>query len=75
MADTIITNTPDTKEGGAAGWVVAIVIIAAIAVGGYLLYQNGVFQGAPAEESLNINITAPVPEAPAPEAPVTPPAE
>lgn len=70
MADTIITNTPDTKDGGAASWVVAIVIIAAVAIGGYFLYQNGVFQGERAGDNTNINITTP-----APEVPVVPPAE
>lgn len=76
MADTIITNTPPSEGGGGgAGWVVAIVIIAAVAVGGYFLYQSGAFRGAPAGDSTNINITNPLPEAPAAEAPIAPPAE
>ena len=66
MADTII-NTPDKNSGGdgAAGWIVALVIIIAAGVGGFVLYQNGAFnKAAPAAESTNINVTIPNPVAP-----------
>lgn len=65
MADTII-NTPDKGGDAGAGWVVALIIIIAVVVGGYVLYQNGVFnRAAPAAESTNINVTIPNPVAPA----------
>lgn len=75
MADTIITNSPDAKDSGAAaGWVVALVIVIAVVVGGIVLYQNGAFRAvAPATESTNINVTVPEP-ATAPSVTNTPPA-
>lgn len=76
MADTIITNTPPGKNGedsGGAGWVVAIIILIAVIVGGYVLFQNGAFnQAAPAAPgNTNINVTVPAPVTPAPKAPGT----
>ncbi len=67
MADTIITNTPDKNgnDSGAAGWLVALVVIIAVIVGGVLLYQKGVFNPAPAapaeEGTTNINVVVPNP--------------
>ncbi len=59
MADTIVTNTPATSDSG-AGWVVALIIIIAVAVGGFALYQNGFFRGA-ASDATNINVIMPIP--------------
>ncbi len=74
MADTIITNSPDKNGGDSAGWVVALVVIIALVVGGVLLYQNGFFRGsapAPADNT-NINVTVPNPITPAPTGDGTP---
>jgi hypothetical protein len=61
MADTIVTNTPATSDGG-AGWVVALIILIAVAVGGVALYQNGFFQAKEvAPGTTNINVTVPNP--------------
>lgn len=60
MADTIITNSPE-KEGGGAGWVITLVIIIAVIVGGVLLYRNGAFRSAAPAPSNDINITIPAP--------------
>ncbi len=60
MADTIITNSPE-GSGGGAGWVVALVIIIGLVVGGVVLYRNGVFnKAAPAENNINVTIPNPV---------------
>lgn len=76
MADTIITNTPpSSNDAGGAGWAVALVIIVALGIGGYVLYRNGAFRGAPAGDSTNINITNPLPEVPVTEVPAATPAE
>lgn len=67
MADTIITNSPDKNNGGdsSAGWAVAFVIIVALLVGGFLLYQGGFFTQAPEPaDSTNINVTIPNPVVP-----------
>jgi len=77
MADTIITNSPDKNNGdngSTAGWIVALVIIAAVVVGGIMLYQNGFFRAAaPSTDSTNINITVPEQTPPATE--TNPPAD
>ncbi len=65
MADTIITNSPDKNSGddNSAGWVVALVLIFAVFVSGFLLYQNGFFTQAPQApaDTTNINVTIPNP--------------
>jgi hypothetical protein len=59
MADTIITNTPrSSDDSGGAGWVVALVIILAITIGGLVLYQKGFFNGNE-ESTTNINVSIP----------------
>lgn len=68
MADTIITNSPDKNSGGdgSAGWAVAFVLIVALLVGGFLLYQGGFFTQnteKPADTT-NINVTIPNPVVP-----------
>lgn len=63
MADTIVTNSPGTNDSGAAGLVVALVIVIALIVGGIVLYQRGFFNGSaptPAGQT-NINVTVPTP--------------
>ncbi len=63
MADTIITNSPERDNGdGGAGWVVALVIIIAVIVGGIILYRHGAFGNtAQPANSTNINVTVPNP--------------
>ena len=68
MADTIVTNAPGTNDSGAAGWVVALVIVLVVVFGGVFLYQRGVFRGAAPAGATNINVTVPTPTAPAPAA-------
>lgn len=64
MADTIITNTPNAQDSGDSvlwGATLAI-IIAAIAIGAVVLYQNGAFQSMmPKADTTNINVSVPTP--------------
>lgn len=60
MADTIITNSPE-RDGGGAGWFVALVIIIAVVVGGILLYRSGAFRAVAPASDTNINVTVPTP--------------
>ena len=60
MADTIVTNSPDTG-GGSAGWAVAVIILLAVIVGGFVLYRNGAFNGTEPADTTNINVTIPTP--------------
>lgn len=60
MADTIISNTPGSRDDGMAGWVVALLIIVAMAVAGVVLYQNNFFRsGTDTSSTTNINVTTP----------------
>ena len=61
MADTIITNSPERDGDGGAGWVVALVIIIAVVVGGIVLYRRGVFRAVAPAGNTNINVTVPTP--------------
>jgi len=63
MADTIVTNSPGTNENAAAGWVVALVIVVAVVIGGIFLYQRGTFNTSKAADTTNINVTVPTPTA------------
>jgi hypothetical protein len=60
MADTIVTNSPDSG-GGAAGWAVAVVILIAVIAGGVVLYQRGFFGNQEPADTTNIEITVPAP--------------
>jgi len=68
MADTIITNTPDSRDDNTG--VVWVVIIAVLVVGAILLYRSGTFQTVTepsSSEATEINVTIPAPvTAPAP---------
>lgn len=64
MADTIVTNTPGVTRSGddgasAIGWVIALLIVVALIVAGFVLYRNGAFSGAGAGGDTNINVTVP----------------
>lgn len=66
MADTIITNTPrSSDDAGGAGWLVAVVIILVVAIGGLILYQKGFFRGN-GENTTNINVSIPESVTPTP---------
>ena len=61
MADTIISNTPGSQEdSGMAGWFLAFVVIIAIVIAGFTMYQNGFFGSNP-DSTTNINVTIPDP--------------
>jgi hypothetical protein len=66
MADTIISNTPGSRdESGMAGWLVAFVVIIALAIGGLMMYQNGFFRSdTDTNSTTNINVTVPDPITP-----------
>ena len=69
MADTIISNTPRSGDNsGNAAWIVTLVIVLAVIIGGVVLYQKGFFGTAnPSNPSdTNINVTVPNPIAPVP---------
>ena len=59
MADTIV-NTPATQDSGAAGWVVALIVLLAVIAGGFVWYR---YYGAPQSPTpagtTNINVTVP----------------
>ena len=73
MADTIVTNTPATQsDSGAAGWIVALIVLVAVIVAGIVLYQRGFLGGAnqpQTPDTTNINVTVPNPTTPAPTTP------
>ncbi len=64
MADTIVTNTPGTSEGGSAGWMVALIILLAVIAGGVFLYRRGILDVP--SRTTNINVTLPTPTVPEP---------
>jgi len=61
MADTIVTNSPGQSDSGAAGMVIALIILVAVVVGGVVLFRNGAFNNQAAEPDTNINVTIPTP--------------
>lgn len=64
MADTIIHETRERSSGGAGEWIVAVVIVAAIIIIGFMLYRVGLFSAVPVQETggTDINVTIPAPE-------------
>lgn len=60
MADTIV-NTPATQDSGAAGWVVALIILIAVIVGGFMWYRYYGVPQASAPDTTNINVIIPTP--------------
>lgn len=60
MADTIV-NTPPSNDSGAAGWVVALIILIAVIVGGFMWYRYYGVPQASAPDTTNINVTIPIP--------------
>ncbi len=61
MADTIVTNTPGTNDSGAAGMIIALVVVVVAIVGGVMLYQRGFFGASAPADTTNINVTVPTP--------------
>ncbi|MDO8481681.1 MAG: hypothetical protein Q7S75_01190 [bacterium] len=59
MADTIV-NVPDASGSGDAGWLVALVVILVVIVGGVMWYRYGYFAPTPSSGT-NINVTIPAP--------------
>ncbi len=63
MADTIITNTPDTGDS-AMGGILVVIVMAVLVVGGIVLYQTGMLGSIsdPANSGkTEINVTVPTP--------------
>jgi hypothetical protein len=70
MADTIITNTPARDEDtSAVGWVVALIVVLAVIVAGYVWYQRGA--DIPNTGGTNINVEVPTPSDVIPDTNVT----
>lgn len=63
MADTIINTPSPNNSDSSAGWVVALVVILAVVVGGIVLYQKGYFAAPSQPDTTNINVTIPTPGA------------
>ncbi len=63
MADTIIHETRERTSGGAGEWIVAVVIVAAIVIIGFMLYRAGLFSAVPVSQpnTTDINVTIPAP--------------
>ena len=63
MADTIITNTPDTGDS-AMGGIAVVIVMAVLVVGGIVLYQTGML-GSMSDptntKATEINVTVPTP--------------
>lgn len=68
MADTIISNVPGSRtDDGMAGWLIALVIILAVAIGAFFMYQNGFFRSdTTTDDTTNFNVTLPDPVTPPP---------
>jgi hypothetical protein len=60
MADTIVNTPAPSNDSGAAGWMVAIIILLAVLAGGFYVYRYGIGR-APAPDTTNINVTVPNP--------------
>ncbi len=62
MADTII-NTPSGNDSGSAGWAVALIILLAVIVGGFVWYRYYRAPAAAPATNNSINVTIPSPPA------------
>lgn len=63
MADTIITNTPDSRES-VVGSVLMAIILAILIIGAIFLYQTGTFNQIPKpaeSDTTEVNVTIPTP--------------
>jgi hypothetical protein len=62
MADTIVTNTPARDEDSSAlGWIVALIVVLAVVVAGFVWYQRG---AEIPNTGTNINVEVPTPSVP-----------
>ena len=61
MADTTIINTPASQDDSGAGWVVALIILIAVIVGGFLWYRYYGHAASTSPSGTNINVTIPTP--------------
>ena len=62
MSETTIDN-PSSQDSGAAGWMVALIVLIAVIVGGFLWYRSYGGSRAASPSSTNINVTIPNPVA------------
>ena len=63
MADTVITNTPSRNEDSSAvGWIVALIVVLAVVVAGFVWIQRGA--NVPTPSGTNINVEVPTPSVP-----------
>ncbi len=60
MADTIV-NTPTTTDSGSAGWAIAVIVLIAVIVGGFVWFRYYKAPQPAAESGTNINVTIPTP--------------
>ncbi len=67
MADTIVNTPAPSNDSGAAGWVVAIIILLAVIAGGYYVYRNGMGRAAPGTTNINVSVPNPIGGGDAPE--------
>ncbi len=64
MAETTIVNTPAQSTDSGAGWAVALIVIIAVLVGGFVWYRYYGPAATPASsDTTNINVTLPTPTA------------
>ncbi len=61
MADTIVNTPAGNSDSGAAGWMVAIIVLIAVIGGGFVWYRY--YRGPAPTGDTNINVTIPTPGA------------
>lgn len=60
MADTVITNTPARDDGASAlGWIVALIVILAVILAGFLWVRRGAPAPAAPGGGASINVDLP----------------
>jgi hypothetical protein len=64
MADTVITNTPGTRDtnddaSSVLGWVIALIVILAVIVAGFMWVRRGAPVPAATGGGTNINVELP----------------